>query len=355
MAFFDDSSRKPKGVAADLENQKAILENAFSALGKAYFEAHGDDPEDALKGQIDVVRVAQKRVDIYTELVSRMRGVRTCPNPACRAEVSAASAFCNICGTKLSAPEPLFDGENVYCEKCGSPMQPGKKFCTSCGAPLPMVGVPAGPVCANCGSRLDPGQRFCTVCGTPAPATEAPAAAAAPVSEAPAAPAPVFEAPAAPAFEPTPAEEAPFEPAAEEPEGSAAEEPKEPAEEAPAAPAAEEPAAEEPAAPVFEAPAAPAFEAPAAPVFEAPAAPVFEAPAAPVFEAPVFTPPAQPAPEQSVVCPSCGKVLSAGVRFCTSCGQNLAAPPAPAVRTCPACGKEVSPTAVFCTGCGTKL
>ncbi len=271
MAYYN-GGKAPKEILAELDYQSSILESAYSALGRIYYEAHADDPEEAFRGHVETIRTAKKRAEIYTELVSRMRGVRTCPNPACRAEVPSSSAFCNLCGTKIPAPEPLFDGENVYCDVCGSPMQAGRKFCTNCGAPLPLIDL--------------------------APKAEAP------VFDAPAAPEEIAE-PEAPVFEAQAAPEAVEEPAVTEPE----------------APAKEEPAV----------PEAPAEEEPEAPAEEAPA---------------------------ELVCPECGKVLPAGIKFCTGCGHRLDsddAEPAPAERICPCCGKIVSPTAVFCTGCGTRL
>ena len=52
-------------------------------------------------------------------------------------------------------------------------------------------------------------------------------------------------------------------------------------------------------------------------------------------------------------CPSCGMKNSPNVRFCGSCGQNLAA--APPSGRCAACGFENAPGTKFCGGCGNKL
>lgn len=48
------------------------------------------------------------------------------------------------------------------CQKCGSPVTPGMKFCESCGAK-----VEALPACSRCGAPLPPKVKFCESCGAP--------------------------------------------------------------------------------------------------------------------------------------------------------------------------------------------
>ena len=63
----------------------------------------------------------------------------------------------------------------MECPKCGSPVQPGIKFCESCGAK-----IESQPVC----TPLIPGTKFCESCGTPAGAVSvAPPASPAPSSK----------------------------------------------------------------------------------------------------------------------------------------------------------------------------
>jgi len=55
-----------------------------------------------------------------------------------------------------------------------------------------------------------------------------------------------------------------------------------------------------------------------------------------------------------VVCGKCGKSVPPG-KFCTSCGNELAAGPAPgaAAAFCTSCGSPLAPNAKFCGQCGT--
>lgn len=48
------------------------------------------------------------------------------------------------------------------CPRCGTPYDPGDRFCVRCGASLSQARV-----CANCGTSYDPGDKFCAKCGKP--------------------------------------------------------------------------------------------------------------------------------------------------------------------------------------------
>jgi hypothetical protein len=67
----------------------------------------------------------------------------------------------------------------MNCSKCGSPVQPGAKFCGNCGAPA------ASSFCPNCGTQVDPGAAFCANCGTRLQAGSPAAAAPQPQGTAP--------------------------------------------------------------------------------------------------------------------------------------------------------------------------
>jgi membrane protease subunit (stomatin/prohibitin family) len=58
-----------------------------------------------------------------------------------------------------------------------------------------------------------------------------------------------------------------------------------------------------------------------------------------------------------VRCGSCGTLNAESAKFCSSCGQGLAASPAPAgaVVACASCGTRNAANAKFCSNCGTSL
>ncbi len=54
------------------------------------------------------------------------------------------------------------------------------------------------------------------------------------------------------------------------------------------------------------------------------------------------------APDREAACPSCGKALRPGDRFCGKCGQRLE-------YACAACGTAMKTEDVFCAKCGTRV
>lgn len=79
----------------------------------------------------------------------------------------------------------------MNCTACHHANEPGDRFCSQCGSPLPVD-------CAACGAMLKPGAKFCSQCGSPSAAVTPPARAAArPRSDEPAndpvAPGPALE------------------------------------------------------------------------------------------------------------------------------------------------------------------
>ena len=111
--------------------------------------------------------------------------------PGCGAAIAPDTKFCVVCGVKLTPPpksgkppmppkpedKPLEipvepPKPEFKCTNCGTPMQPGLKFCTACGAKLgnedsllPETKNNKENKCPNCGTKAEPGLKFCTACG----------------------------------------------------------------------------------------------------------------------------------------------------------------------------------------------
>lgn len=49
--------------------------------------------------------------------------------------------------------------EKLKCGECGTPFNPGDRFCRQCSAPLPLL-------CLNCGKEVTEDDRFCAGCGS---------------------------------------------------------------------------------------------------------------------------------------------------------------------------------------------
>lgn len=57
----------------------------------------------------------------------------------------------------------------MNCVNCGTANVPGAKYCSNCGAVLPIT----RNCCPNCGTYFDPGAQFCPRCGNPTAANGA--------------------------------------------------------------------------------------------------------------------------------------------------------------------------------------
>lgn len=148
MALFDDLGKKLTQKSQDIaektknfteiaklnsqiSDEEKALDKTFQELGKAYFEAHKDDAEEALKGFVESINSSNEAIAEYKKEIALIKGVTNCP--ACGAEVPSGAAFCNFCGHKMEAPE-----------------------------------APAQRTCANCGAAIAENAAFCNVCGTKA-------------------------------------------------------------------------------------------------------------------------------------------------------------------------------------------
>jgi rRNA maturation endonuclease Nob1 len=117
---------------------------------------------------------------------------------SCGNEVADSANFCTSCGQPMpvvAQPAVAPSRAAAVCPSCGAQVDGGNAFCTSCGQRLhsqPEPKAEAAPaaapetlppasaaaaeeivspsaVCTSCCANLEPGTRFCTSCGQPAP------------------------------------------------------------------------------------------------------------------------------------------------------------------------------------------
>ncbi|ABD41756.1 hypothetical protein Mhun_2048 [Methanospirillum hungatei JF-1] len=90
---------------------------------------------------------------------------------------SEPDRFNNLPETFVPVEKPLKSGANLLCPSCKQPVNPGAKFCKTCGARIPVKkpsspvqtnGIdPNLPVCTSCKAPLSPTEKYCRHCGEP--------------------------------------------------------------------------------------------------------------------------------------------------------------------------------------------
>lgn len=86
----------------------------------------------------------------------RGRGLSLWVVPLIGAVVGSAALY-----YKLKLSEESRTGTGISCEECGSTVESGQKFCSSCGSEV------SAATCRGCGKGLQGSTKFCTACGEP--------------------------------------------------------------------------------------------------------------------------------------------------------------------------------------------
>lgn len=153
MAFFDEIGKKISQTGQEAVKQTKMMANvtkykgnisaleskvrdAFTLIGKQYFQDHQNDPQAEQIDKINEVAAYLKEIEEWKFKIQQEKGVLVCQQ--CGAEVGMDSAFCNNCGAKMERPKPPIVEENTVgtCPICGAQVAKGAAYCTSCGNKL---------------------------------------------------------------------------------------------------------------------------------------------------------------------------------------------------------------------------
>ena len=124
----------------------------------------------------------------------------------CGSQIRDGVKFCPSCGNKIEAAPAGGNPQGALVCSCGNQLRPGAKFCNACGKKVEAAPAPAGNIrpiqplkplkpqneskpeakteeglVCSCGNKLKPGAKFCNACGKKVEAAPAPAPAPAPV------------------------------------------------------------------------------------------------------------------------------------------------------------------------------
>lgn len=146
MSFFDEIGKKVTQVGNDtvkmtkdlseiaklnsaVNSSEKKIQELYVQIGKAYFEKNSENTESEFYDTISEIKNQNALIRENKEKICAIKGVTSCKN--CGSEVSAESAFCPVCGTKV---ERVVPEDMTACPGCGALVDKNAKFCTKCGA-----------------------------------------------------------------------------------------------------------------------------------------------------------------------------------------------------------------------------
>ena len=123
MAFFDELGKKltdggqkaaeqarafaeVNKLNSQVSDQEKKMRQVYAQIGRDYYEAHTNDPEDCVKASVEAINLAKQTIEKLKAQITAIKGGSTCPK--CGAAISKGTVFCSQCGEKIpAAPEPL--------------------------------------------------------------------------------------------------------------------------------------------------------------------------------------------------------------------------------------------------------
>ena len=113
------------------EEMARLLEQAYSELGKAYYEGGFEDPLPQL------LPLFERITNLKNELENlKAAAAAPVPEPAPQPEIQPAPRWEPAPMPDRQQAQPLRSGEYKFCIYCGSPLEPGDIFCSNCGRRL---------------------------------------------------------------------------------------------------------------------------------------------------------------------------------------------------------------------------
>ena len=94
-----------------IEADKQVIRDACLRLGKAYFDAHKNDPPECMEDEVRRILDATEAIKQNRAQLRTCKGLKLCP--ACGTEIALSAVFCNYCGCRLQAPTSAPDSDPV--------------------------------------------------------------------------------------------------------------------------------------------------------------------------------------------------------------------------------------------------
>lgn len=190
MAFFEDVGKKitqasqstlqkTKDVAdvvklnSQIAEEEKLIQTNYTQIGKLYASLHREEPEESFAEMITAIVESENKIAAYTKQIQDIKGVQRCAK--CGAEVARGTAFCSSCGAPMPVVQPVDNDEMIQCKNCGTMVKKGTRFCSSCGKSIELDYASGTDTdmnngiqkrtCPECGAEIDKDSMFCSECG----------------------------------------------------------------------------------------------------------------------------------------------------------------------------------------------
>lgn len=150
---------------AVIEESRAKIANAYTEIGKVYFQDHNENVDEKYSEFFETVQFNQEMIKNMEEKIRILKGIEVCKE--CGAELKKGANFCNICGARVEREMEMVEKQ---CKKCGALLKGDEHFCGKCGCPIE-ISEKREPeqtdiiICRECGKELKMGDAFCKYCG----------------------------------------------------------------------------------------------------------------------------------------------------------------------------------------------
>lgn len=201
MAFFEQIGRRitdaGQGVAQQTknltdmtrlnakisENKKKMSQLLFE-MGEDYYKRHRKDMNCEEQEYIERVNELFTEIIRCQDEIEAIKKADVCK--VCGSRIEEGSSFCTSCGARLSGDEledsAFWDASpSMKCPVCGAEIDEDSSFCTSCGKKLSKFDEKydyaeddavqediqySARICPVCGSEAEDEDLFCLNCGT---------------------------------------------------------------------------------------------------------------------------------------------------------------------------------------------
>lgn len=122
MAFFDDLGKKisqagqnavQKGkeladiarINSAISDEERKINDSYCEIGKLYFSLRGENPDVDFAALVAGIHESGNKIAEYRQQIKDIKGVVCCEK--CGAEVSSNAAFCSSCGAPMPVVKPV--------------------------------------------------------------------------------------------------------------------------------------------------------------------------------------------------------------------------------------------------------